>query len=374
MSLGLQAGRRPWALLLPVVFGVLALLHGMWAGLVRLGWGLPPIHATLPLMHGPLMVSGFLGTLIGLERAVALGAGWAYAAPALTAIGTVVTADGPPGPAGPLLFSLGSLVLVSSTAAVVSRQPTPASLLMGLGALAWLGGNMVWLAGAPVQTAVPWWAGFLVLTIVGERLLLSRITRPSTCGRAAMTVALGLYLFGTALSWINSLAGGQQAGWRLAGAGMLGLALWFFRYDPVRFTARQPGQARFVAISLLSGFAWLGISGLLWLASGGVAAGPLYDAILHSLFLGFVFAMIFGHAPIMLPAVLGRPVPFRPAFYAHLVLLHASLLVRLAGDLAALPPVRQWGGLLNVAALLLFMINTFMVVRLTAHRQRVAAG
>lgn len=346
-----------------MVFGILALLAGMWAGLVRLGWGLPPIHATLPLVHGPLMVSGFLGTLISLERAVALGAGWAYAAPALTALGTVVTADGPPGPTGPLLFSLGSLALVASTAAVVSRQPTPASLLMGLGALAWLGGNMVWLAGVPVQAAVPLWAGFLVLTIVGERLLLSRITRPSTWGRAAMTLALGLYLLGTVLSGINPLAGGQQAGWRLAGAGLLGLALWLFRYDPVRFTLRQPGQARFVAISLLSGFAWLGISGLLWLASGGVAAGPRYDAMLHSLFLGFVFAMICGHAPIMLPAVLGRSVPFRPAFYAHLVLLHASLLVRVAGDLAALPAARQWGGLLNVVAILVFVVNTANAAR-----------
>jgi hypothetical protein len=370
----LRPGLRPLLLLLPVLFGVLALLLGMWAGLVRLGWGLPPIHATLTLVHGPLMLSGFLGTLIGLERAVALGAGWAFAAPALTALGTVVTADGPPGPAGPLVFSLGSLVLVVSTAAVVSRQPTPASLLMGLGALAWLAGNIVWLVGAPVQTAVPWWAGFLVLTIVGERLLLSRLIRPSTWGRAAAALALGLYLLGTVLSGISSQAGGQPAGWRLAGAGMLGLALWLFRYDPVRFTSRQPGQARFVAICLLSGFAWLGISGLLWLASGGVAAGPHYDAMLHSLFLGFVFAMIFGHAPIMLPAVLGRPVPFRLAFYAHLVLLHASLLVRLAGDLAALPAARQWGGLLNVAALLLFMVNTFLAVRSAARCQGAAAG
>lgn len=50
--------------------GMLALLAALWAGLVRLGWGLPPLRPTLPIAHGPLMVSGFLGTLISLERAV----------------------------------------------------------------------------------------------------------------------------------------------------------------------------------------------------------------------------------------------------------------------------------------------------------------
>lgn len=52
------------------------MLAGMWAGLVRLGWALPTVHLALPLAHGPLMVSGFLGTLISLERAMALGS-WA---------------------------------------------------------------------------------------------------------------------------------------------------------------------------------------------------------------------------------------------------------------------------------------------------------
>jgi hypothetical protein len=40
------------------------------------------LAAGLYIGHGPLMVCGFLGTLISLERAVALDA-WSYAAPAL---------------------------------------------------------------------------------------------------------------------------------------------------------------------------------------------------------------------------------------------------------------------------------------------------
>jgi hypothetical protein len=45
-----------------------------------------------------------------------------------------------------------------------------------------------------------------------------------------------------------------------------------------------------------------------------------------------VFAMVFGHAPIIFPAVLRVAVPYHASFYLPLVLLHLSLLVRLAGN------------------------------------------
>ena len=66
----------------------------------------------------------------------------------------------------------------------------------------------------------------------------------------------------------------------------------------------------------------------------GILAGPYYDAMLHTVFVGFVFAMIFAHAPIILPAILGRTTsPYQPALYVPLLLLHASLLLRVVGDL-----------------------------------------
>ena len=57
-----------------IALGMLALLTALWSGLVRLGWAWPLLWPTLFMAHGPLMVCGFLGTLIGVERAVALGA------------------------------------------------------------------------------------------------------------------------------------------------------------------------------------------------------------------------------------------------------------------------------------------------------------
>jgi hypothetical protein len=52
--------------------------------------------------------------------------------------------------------------------------------------------------------------------------------------------------------------------------------------------------------------------------------------------------------------VLRAGVAYRPAFYVPLGLLHASLVLRLVGDLAAWSPGRRWGGLLNAVAVLTF--------------------
>jgi hypothetical protein len=73
--------------------------------------------------------------------------------------------------------------------------------------------------------------------------------------------------------------------------------------------------------------------------------------------------MIFGHAPIIFPAMLGVPVNFQPAFYIQLILLHVSLALRVFADDANLHPLRMWGGLLNEIAILLFMGMTAYSVR-----------
>lgn len=49
----------------------IGLLTGLYAGLIRLDFLSDVKHSVSPLAHGPLMINGFLGTLIGLERAAA---------------------------------------------------------------------------------------------------------------------------------------------------------------------------------------------------------------------------------------------------------------------------------------------------------------
>ena len=341
---------------------VLLLLAGLWAGLVRIGWGWPPLLASLPAVHGPLLVGGVLGTLIALERAVALGRRWPILAPALTALGALATLIGLPGALGPLFVTLGSLGLVAIFAVIVRQQPALFSATMGLGALAWFVGNGLWLAGRPISDVVAWWVGFVVLTIAGERLELGRLLRPPRFAQVAFVAAIALLLIGLLLSILA-----LRLGIGLSGVALIALALWLGRYDIARRTVRQAGLTRFIALSLLSGYVWLGVGGLLWLVFAGATAGPLYDALIHTVFLGFVFALIFGHAPIILPALSGRQVAFRPTFYIHLALLHASLILRVIGDLGGWAGVRQWGGLLNALALVVFLANTVRAIQSSRH-------
>lgn len=356
--------RRYWQRVPLMVMAALALLGGLWAGLIRLGWLLPPLTLQLPAQHGPLMVSGFLGTLISLERAVALsqnqnGRRRFYLAPLLAGLGgvTLFLMLPPAVPRG--LSTLGALGLVLIFVVIYRLQPTTDHVIMGIGALLWLVGNGLWLAGWPIFQVLPWWVGFLVLTIAGERLELGRVLLQKQRTRQAFLAITAVFLAGLLFSLFAF-----DAGLRLAGLGLVALGLWLLRYDIARRTIRQKGLTRYIAACLLPGYVWLIVGGVLWLIYGGqYVAGPIYDALLHTIFLGFVFSMIFGHAPVIIPAVLGIQVPYTPLFYIHLGLLHLSLLMRVVGDLLLWLPLRRWGGLLNEVAVLLFLLVTAVAVR-----------
>lgn len=343
---------------------LVSLVAAAWAGLVRLGWGLPYWTAALPAAHGPLMIGGFLGTLIGLERAVALGRRWAYLAPGLAAIGGALGFLGAPGPLAAAAITGSSLVLVLVLLSIWRIHPALYAGVILAGAGVWVAGNGLWLAGWPVAYATPWWMGFLILTIAGERLELSRLLRLPPLANLAFLGALVVYCTGLLVALATF-----GLGVRITGLGMMGLALWLLRYDIAWRRLKVGGQARFIAISLLSGYGWLGIGGILALLYGGMTAGPLYDAWLHAILLGFVFTMIFAHAPIIFPAVLQLPVHYTPLFYSHLVLLHLGLVLRVYGDGVLWMAGRQWGGLFNALALLLFLVNIVLAVRRGIARQ-----
>jgi hypothetical protein len=304
------------------------------------------------------MVCGFLGTLISLERSVALGRWWGYVAPFLAGIGSIGLTVGLPAGPGMLLITLGGLGLVSIFIFIIVKQTTLFTVTMGLGAGAWLVGNAFWLTGRAIPQMVHWWIGFLVLTIVGERLELSRFLAPSRYAKSTFCIGLGLFLAGL----IGTSAVPVQGNW-ISGISMVVLALWLARYDVARFTVQRKGLPRFIALCLFGGYAWLGIGGLIRLLAVPleIAGSPVYlvyDATLHTIFLGFVFSMIFAHAPIIFPAVAGRPMAFRRVFYCHVALLHLSLILRIVGDLTGSFSVYRCGGLLSVIALLMFLADS----------------
>lgn len=340
-----------------MLMGMLSLIAGLIAGLQRLGLSVPLGIGHLPEYHGPLMICGFLGTVIGLERSVALGRLYAYAAPALTGVGSLLLVFGVSDEGGKILLTCGSLILAAVFISILRLQMALATVLMGLAAFMWAVGNVLWLSGMTVPAVTPWWAAFLVLTISGERLELSRLLQLTRSANTAFLLAVGVFVAGVALTTVTALAG-----LKLMGLGMIGLALWLGTHDIARHTIKMTGLTRFVAVCLLSGYFWLGVSGVMTFFVDGLGSGPMYDAMLHSLFLGFVFAMIFGHAPIIFPAVLEVAVPYTPAFYAHLVVLEISLLARVASDIGGITKAVAHSGALNEAALILFLLNTIVAV------------
>ncbi len=338
----------------PLLFsGMVALLAGLWAGLLRLGWDFPLLTPDLPESHGPLMVACFLSVVIGLERAVALGHRWAYATPFFTGIGGFIYIFASSSPVGPILITIGAVSLVIINTVIIALQPALFTVIMGIGSIALLVGDIMWVLDFPIYQIVIWWAGFLILTITAERLELSRFLKPSKLAQTLFLIACAMFMAG-----MLAMSVSPDIGTIPAGIGILALTLWLGKYDIARRTIRQTGLTRFVAVCLLSGYVWLGVGGTLFLFSGVFEPGQYYDATLHAIFVGFVLSMIFGHAPIIFPAVLKVEVPYTPRFYSHLALLHVSLILRIASDLGGLDAGQMWGGLINEIAILMFIANT----------------
>lgn len=331
-----------------LVPGAVALLLGLDAGLLLLDAPALPLGSRLPDVHGFLLVLGFVGTLIALERAVALRHRAGYAAPALLGTGGLLLVPTATGSLGQLLLVAGSAALGLVLVALWQRQRDEAVTVQALGSVLALGASLLWLRDVPVPRLLPWLAGFVVLTIAGERLELARI-------ELARSGPVVLGAFGLCGAAVASLLW-PEAGQALFGLVLAGLVVWLAGHDVARRTVHDTGLPRFAAACLLAGYVWLAAAALLWLLGSPVLDGATYDAVVHCVFLGFTLSMIMAHAPVILPAVLRVRLPYRSALWAPAALLHGSLLLRVAvGDLRGWEPARQLGGALNVAAVLLLV-------------------
>lgn len=349
-----------------LLLGFAALLGGVSAGLSRLGWGVPFDAGAIAAWHGPLMISAFFGTVIGLERAVALAQGWAYLGPFAGALGTASLFAGG-AVAFPVCLVIASGVFFAASLALYFRQRARFTLTLLLGAGCWVAGNLLFAFGAGMLLVLPWWIGFLVLTIAGERLELSRFAPSAPGARQAFLWIVAALIAGCAVS-----AFALQAGWRALATSLLALSFWLMRYDLARRTVRQRGLTRYMAVCLLAGYGWLAAGSALLLVEGAVPGSLQWDAGLHAILLGFVFSMVFGHAPVILPAVTRLPLGYSPAFYGPFALLHASVAARFAGDLLDYPGWRPWTGALNALALAAFLLGMAVAVLLTLHRRTAA--
>jgi hypothetical protein len=333
-----------------LALGALALLTGLYGGLFRLGWSFP-YGDLLASLHGPLLLSGLFGTLISLERAVALGRDWSYAAPLLSGLGTVALLMGAPFALGAGAYVLAAAALIATSGSIMVRQPEMFMAALVVGALAWLTGNLLWLMGSAVPDAAGWWLAFLILTVAGERLELSRLMVRRRGSEVLFLLAGGLLITGACYGILSD-----------RGAILFGLALilmtgWLFRHDIARRNIHQKGQTRFFAACMISGYIWLGLAGvgLIGYPPGNSAFG--YDLALHAVLIGFVLSMVFGHALIILPAIVRLRIVYRPVLYVPLATLHVSLVLRGLGDVLEWQAGRQWSGIVTLLALVGFMLS-----------------
>lgn len=349
-----------------LALAALALVGGIAGGLLRVAVSLPgagaatwPAHAAAS--HAALMIGAFLGTVIGIERAVALRHRLAFVAPLASGLGGLAWLLGAPA-LGAWLGVAGALAFVGVNLAVVRRQWAAHTALLLLGAAAWAIGNLLLATGIGTAAALPWWFSFLVLTIAAERLEMTRLMRRGPAVGRTLAAVLALLLVGATVSIESPAVGGV-----LFGLALTLLAAWFGAFDIARRTVRAQGLSRYMALALLGGYAWLAVAGLAWI--GTACGAPLRDAALHALGLGFVVSMMMGHAPVILPAIARIKLRFGAWFYLPLAALHGSLTLRLGLGLTDFD-WRALGALGNAAAIALFAATIVGAALAWRHQHR----
>ncbi|MGF1671408.1 MAG: hypothetical protein ACFCU6_13245 [Balneolaceae bacterium] len=341
--------------ILDLFFGTLlvtagaGLILGLYTGLVRLGISLPSAFDLGPLAHGPLMINGFLATLISLERGAALEKLWSYIAPFSFMLSTVFLLTDTLW-AGGFFLLLGSFFLLIIMGYLCYLQRVVHHFIMAAGAVALFAGNILFTLNFTVFELIGWWLAFPLLTIFGERLELNRIMRPPKKARSLFATIIVLWM--STLLFVHY---SRNTAWLFNSILLIAIAIWLIRYDVARKTIKSREWTRYSAWCLLTGYAWLIVAGLMGIFYGLPAAGFIYDAILHIFFVGFIFSMIFAHAAVIIPSLTGKLVPWSNYFYLPFFLLHGFLILRVLGDLLYMQEIRILGSYGNVLAILLFL-------------------
>lgn len=332
-----------------------SLVAGLTGGLARLGV-IAPI-GNIADMHGAIMASGFFGTLISLERAVADGRRVTLLVPAASAAGAILLLGGYAEATAPL-FLIAGLGLTATTALATWKLPTLFTGLTTVAAALWPLGTFFWMSGRTLAEVGYVWLGFLILTVVAERIELSRLMRPTLIARGLLVVLVALF--------VSALGAGQPwEGSILLSVALAGIALWLLREDIALRTVRTQGFARFSALLLICGYGWLIVAAvsLSLLPPSETVYG--HDAAIHAIAVGFILSMVFAHAPIILPAVTGAPVRYVPVLYGPAALLQVAIGLRIAFDAMEATERLRCPAWLTIAAIAIYvaLLLGTMVVR-----------
>lgn len=336
-------------LVLPLV--IVSLLAAIWSGWIRIGVDLPV--TVVAAEHGGLMVNSFLASLIFLERAVTFRSKWILLLPFVNAGSVVAVFAGYPQLAQ-LMNIGGSFGFLLMCAWFIYQYKELYYYLFFIGAFCLLTGNIVLRNTALYPAAIIWWMQFLLFTIVAERLELSRFLPITPGKRLLLLVSLSAVLAGAFIPY-------HLNGNIVFAVALVATAVWLLKYDMAFKSVKSKGQHRYSGSLLITGYFWLIVTAILLVVEKKFLLG--YDAVLHSFFIGFVFSMIFSHAPIILPAVAKIAVKiYRPVLYTWFVLLQASLIVRIIADITADAAMRRAAGFSNGVVILFFFMTVAIIV------------
>lgn len=330
------------------------LVSGIWSGLDRMGWN---IYMTPAIAHhGAIMVGGFLGTLITLEKIIPINRRFLFAILVLNALSVLFFFLDLPG------ISIWTLIISSLSLALVFAyyyrlQHGVVFILMLLGSLFWLTGNILLLTKQFYPLVFPWWLAFALFIIVAERLDLTKFLPVSQRSKNMLIGLLLLFVAGVLFSF-------HGAGSLVCGFSLIGISIWLLRYDLVAINLRKTGMHRFIAVALTAGYISLLLTGVFFFTLSD--QWLTYDALVHSFFIGFVFSMIFAHGPMILPGIMGiHAAPFHRILYLWLALLQASWLIRIFADVLIDLETRKISGLLSTAVILGYFITMGILTIMT---------
>ena len=141
-----------------MIVAFINLLVGMLAGLIRIGWSFSV--TSIAVHHGAIMVGGFLGTLILLEKVIPLKKKILFVFPFINALGLLIVVPGfyQSGQAFLLIGALGLLIVFLL---YFKRQPHDLSVIvMMIGACCQIGGHVMLISKQFYPMAFPWWMAF----------------------------------------------------------------------------------------------------------------------------------------------------------------------------------------------------------------------
>lgn len=321
--------------LLPLV--LLGLVLGISGGWIRLGSPQIPI-ASAGSNHGLLMVGSFLGTLISLERAMVMPRRLWLLVPLITGASILPFLLGY-SQAGLLLLMAGAFGLSAIMHMQTLKHPKFQTVLLYAGSASWFVGNFLVWQGGLIAAGTTWWMGFLLYTIVGERLELSQFLPIPSWSKNALKSFLALFTLGLVVpfhSWGNEIMG----------IASLLISVWLLYFDMAKVAAKKHAQFCYIGIGLRVGYFWLGLQGLVLL--GMESHALYYDLMLHTFFLGFTFSMIWAHAPIIFPTIFGiRETPYHPVLWVSWSLFQLSLLGRILFSFIEVYEFRKAFGVAN---------------------------